>query len=228
MLLKSVDRNKKCVEDRCFVYPHKVIIRQCQWMNKCCKCLESQRKNKYILSSTKPVLGQYLWSDMPGLGARDVYLRQITCCLNLQVSICIQEYFLARGGMGTVLISAALEAGTVEWLWKNPQQLQGLFAGYWTYLPLPSCSLPAIPVSPFFSSTPVLVQVFGAAMEALGGTHPDWPSWQHTIRWGMYESVAGELSAWQVVPLGNHSVRPGCSQFPVSGRWAHKGSSRGT
>lgn len=37
---------------------------------------------------------------------------------------------LARGGMGTVLISAGLEAGTVESLWKSPQQLQGLFAGY--------------------------------------------------------------------------------------------------
>lgn len=37
---------------------------------------------------------------------------------------------LASGGMGTVLISAALEAGTVESLWKSPQQLQWMFAGY--------------------------------------------------------------------------------------------------
>lgn len=85
--------------------------------------------------------------------------------------------------MGRVLISAVLEAQTVESLWKRPQQLQWLFAGYLTELSLPPCTLPAIPVplSLSFSSTPVLVQVSGAAKEALGGIHPDSPSWQQSL-----------------------------------------------
>lgn len=83
--------------------------------------------------------------------------------------------------MGRVLISAVLEAQTVESLWKRPQQLQWLFAGYFTELSLPPCTLPAIPVSLSFSSTPVLVQVSGAAKEALGGIYPDSPSWQQPV-----------------------------------------------
>lgn len=140
---------------------------------------------------------------------------------------CVRKV-LARRGMGTVLISAVLEAGTVESLWKRPQQLRWLFPGYLTELSLPPCTLPPIPVSLSFASIPVLVQVSGAAKEALGGTHPDSPCWQQPLCWGMYERVSGKLIAWQVVRQGNHSVGADCSQFPVSGRWSHKGSSPGT
>lgn len=72
--------------------------------------------------------------------------------------------------MAKVLITVALEDGTVEW--KSRQQLQWL-----QHTPLlPSCSCPATPAP--LPSPPVLVQVFGAAMEALGGTHPYWLRWQ--------------------------------------------------
>lgn len=55
-------------------------------------------------------------------------------CLNACVHLyCMYvRKVLARRGMGRVLISAVLEAGTVESLWKSPQQLQWLFAGYLT------------------------------------------------------------------------------------------------
>lgn len=132
---------------------------------------------------------------------------------------------LASGGMGTVLISAVLEGWTVESLWERPQQLQWLFAGYWTELSPPPCYPCFLPCFP--PSSPVLVQVSGIAKEALCGTHPDSPSWQRPLCWEMHERVAGKLAAWQVVPLGNHSVRADCSQFPVSGQWSHKGRSWG-
>lgn len=95
--------------------------------------------------------------------------------------VCIDSMYvrkvLARKETGTVLISVIPEAGTVESLWKSPQQLLWLFAGYLTQL----WTLPSIPVSLSFSSTPLLVQVSGAAKEALGGTHPDSPSWQRPL-----------------------------------------------
>lgn len=59
---------------------------------------------------------------MPGLEGWDVHLRESTFSLNIYV----YAWILARGGMDTVLISAALAAGTVESLWKSPQQLQWL------------------------------------------------------------------------------------------------------
>lgn len=146
----------------------------------------------------------------------------------MQVSKSLRRAVERQREMDTVLISVLLEAWTEESLWKRPQQLQWLCAGYFTEPSLPPRTRPDIPVSLSFFFTPLLVQVSGAAKEVLGGTHPDSPSWQRSPCWGMYEMVAGKRVAWQVVPLGNHSVRADCSQFPVSGRWSHKGSIWGT
>lgn len=86
-----------------------------------------KKKKKWVSNSTETYYRVPL--EMPGLEGWDVHLRQSIFSLKY---ICVCMYsrkILARGGMDTVLISAALAAGTVESLWKSPRQLQWLFAG---------------------------------------------------------------------------------------------------